>query len=104
MYFQITLFNVITLFLMAATFFVTARRLTASADSNWPLAYYGLLLTYWRGYMYTLDNYWVIGGVLCGLLLRFEFLGGAIEKIIRGLELLVFGYVVWSCVRLILQW
>jgi hypothetical protein len=54
--------------------------------------------------MYTLDNYWVIGGVLCGLLLRFEFLGGAIEKIIRALELLVFGYIVWSCVRLILQW
>jgi hypothetical protein len=64
----------------------------------------GLLLTYWRGYMYTLDYYWVIGGVLCGLLLRFEFLGGAIEKIIRALELLVFGYVVWSCVKLLLQW
>jgi hypothetical protein len=104
MYFQITLFNVITLFLMAATLVVMAKRLTAAADSNWPLAYYGLLLTYWRGYMYTLDNYWVIGGVLCGLLLRFEFLGGAIEKIIRALELLVFGYIVWSCGRLILQW
>ena len=104
MYFQITLFNVVTLFLMAATLAVTVKRLIAAVDTNWPLAYYGLLLTYWRGYMYTLDNYWVIGGVLCGLLLRFEFLGGAIEKIIRGLELLVFGYVVWSCVRLILQW
>jgi hypothetical protein len=104
MYFQITLFNVVTLFLMAATLVVTAKRLTAAVDTNWPLAYYGLLLTYWRGYMYTLDNYWVIGGVLCGLLLRFEFLGGAMEKTIRALELLVFGYVVWSCVRLILQW
>ena len=89
---------------MAATLGITARRLTASPDSNWPLAYYGLLLSYWRGYMYTLDNYWVIGGVLCGLLLRFEFLGGAIEKIIRVLELLVFGYIVYSCVRLLLQW
>ena len=104
MYFQITLFNVVTLFLMAATLVITAKRLTASSDTNWPLAYYGLLLTYWRGYMYTLDNYWVIGGVLCGLVLRFEFLGGTIEKIIRALELLVFGYIAWSCVRLILQW
>ena len=69
MYFQITLFNVITLFLIAATLVVTVKRLTASGDSNWPLAYYGLLLTYWRGYMYTLDNYWVIGGVLCGVAL-----------------------------------
>jgi hypothetical protein len=104
MYFQITLFNVVTLFLIAATLVVTVKRLTASSDCNWPLAYYGLLLTYWRGYMYTLDNYWVIGGVVCGLVLRFEFLGGAIEKIIRALELLVFGYVVWSGVRLVLRW
>ena len=104
MYFQITLFNVVTLFLMGATLGITAKRLTSSPDSNWPLVYYGLLLGYWRGYMYTLDNYWVIGGVLCGLLLRFEFLGGAIEKIIRVLELLVFGYIVYSCVRLLLQW
>jgi len=104
MYFQITLFNVVTMFLIAATSMVAAKRLTAPPDTNWPLAYYGLLLAYWRGYAYTLDDYWVLGGLLCGLLLRFEFLSGAIEKVIRVLELLVFGYVIWRAVKLILRW
>ena len=104
MYFQITLFNIVTLFLMAATLLAAAKRVAAGVDSNWLLAYYGLLISYWRGYAYTLDNYWVLGGLLCGLVLRFEFLGGAVEKLIRTLELLVFSYVVWRCVKLILQW
>jgi hypothetical protein len=42
--------------------------------------------------------------LLCGFLLRFEFLGGAVEKLIRALELLVLVYVTWRCVRLILRW
>jgi len=104
MYFQITLFNVVTLFLMAATLLVAAKRLSSAVDSNWPIVYYGVLLAYWRSYAYTLDNYWVMGGLLCGLLLRFEFLGGAVEKLIRALELLVFVYVTWCCIRLILRW
>jgi hypothetical protein len=104
MYFQITLFNIVTLFLMAATLLAAAKRVAAGVDSSWLLAYYGLLVVYWRGYAYTLDNYWVLGGLLCGLVLRFEFLGGAVEKLIRVLELLVFCYVIWRCVKLILQW
>jgi hypothetical protein len=104
MYFQITLFNVVTLILMAATIWVAVKRFSVRVDSNWPLTYYGVLLAYWRGYAYTLDTYWVMGGLLCGLLLRFEFLGGAAEKLIRVLEVLVFGYVIVCCVKLILRW
>ena len=104
MYFQITPFNILTLFLMAATLLVAVKRFSARIDSNLPLTYYGLLLAYWRGNAYTLDNYWVLGGLLCGLLLRFEFLGGAAERLIRGLEQLVFVYVAIRCAKLILQW
>src|ERR1051326_315218 len=104
MYFQITLFNVVTLLLMAATLLVAAKRLSSAVDSNGPMPYSGVRLAYWRSYAYTLDNYWVMGGLLCGLLLRFEFLGGAVEKLIRALELLVFVYVTWCCIKLILRW
>ena len=104
MYFEITLYNIVTLSLMAATLLIAAKRFTAGAASNWPLAYYGALLAYWRGYAYTLDTYWVFGGLLCGLLLRFEFLGSAVEKLIRTLEVLVLAYVAWHCVMLILRW
>jgi hypothetical protein len=104
MYFDITLFNVVTLILMAATALVAAKRFSTRLDSNWPLTYYSVLLAYWRGYSYTLDTYWVMGGLLCGLLLRFEFLGGPAEKLIRALEAVVFGYVILCCVKLILRW
>lgn len=104
MYFQITLFNIVTLFLMAATLIMVVKRFSLRVDSNLPLTYYGLLVAYWRGNAYTLDNYWVLGGLLCGLLLRFEFLGGAVEKLIRVLEQLVLVYVVVRCVKLVLQW
>jgi len=104
MYFQITLFNIVTLFLMMATLLVALKRFSGCIDSNLPLTYYGLLLAYWHGNAYTLDNYWVLGGLMCGLLLRFEFLGGAVEKLIRVLEQLVFVYVAVRCVKLILQW
>jgi len=104
MYFQITLFNIVTLFLVGATLLVAVKRFSARVDSNLPLTYYGLLLAYWRGNAYTLDTYWVFGGLVCGLLLRFEFLGGAVEKLIRLLEQFVFMYVALRCVRLILQW
>jgi hypothetical protein len=103
MYFQITLFNVVTLFLLIATVLVAVKRFSARADSNWPLIYYGLLVAYWRGNAYALDYYWVFGGLVCGLLLRFEFLGGAVEKLIRLFELVVFLYLAVRCVKLILQ-
>ena len=45
-----------------------------------------------------------MGGLLCELLLRFEFLGGAVERLIRALELFVFVYVACRCIRLILRW
>lgn len=104
MYFPITLFNVVTLFLMVVTAFIAVKRFTLRVDSNWPLAYYVVLVAYWRGFAYTLDHYWVLAGVLCALLLRFEFLGGAAEKLIRAVELAVFAYVVLRCAKLILMW
>src|SRR5260370_8940070 len=101
---EIPIFNVVDPILMGGAGLVAIKRFSGRKDSNWPLGYYGVLLAYWRGYAYTLDTYWVMGGLLCGLMLRFEFLGGAAEKLIRVLEVLVFGYVILCCVTLILRW
>ncbi|PYT36146.1 MAG: hypothetical protein DMG58_00360 [Acidobacteria bacterium] len=89
----------------------TRDGISAPASTFWTLGagarfvfFQPVLLAYWRAYAFTLDSYWVIGGLLCGFLLRFEFLGGAVEKLIRALELFVFVYVTWSCIKLILRW
>jgi len=104
MYFEITSYNIVTLFLIATTLLIGVKRFSTAIDSNWPLTYYGVLLAYWQSYSYTLDPYWVFTGLLCGLLLRFEFLNGVAEKLIRTMELLVFVYVLYRCVKLIFRW
>jgi len=104
MYFRFTMFNDLTLGLMALTIWVAVARFTARTESNWPLAYYALLVAYWKVFEGGLNGYWVLAGVACGLLLRFEFLGSIPLKIVRGAELAVFAYVLWRCAGLILLW
>ena len=104
MYFRFTLFNVITLCVMAATVVMAIKRFQLRLDTNWPLLYYAILVTYSRGFQYSLNEYWLFTGVACGLFLRFEFLGGIFEKAIRAVELAVFAYVLWRCLGLILLW
>lgn len=104
MYFRFTLFNNLTLALMGLTVWMAAGRLASRADSNWPLLYYLLVLAYWKAFEGGLNTYWVLTGVACGLLLRFEFLGGAVAKLVRAVEYAFFAYVLWRGVGLILGW
>ena len=59
--FRFTLFNGITLFIMAASAGVAALRIARRDRSKWPLAYYPVLLGYALGFKYSL-NPWVVGG------------------------------------------
>jgi hypothetical protein len=104
MYFRLTLFNGITLLLFALTAFMVYARFRFRTDSTWPLLYYVVVLGYYRGFYYSLNGYWVILGVACAFLLRFEFLGRIPLTIVRCAELLFFGYVLWRTVGLLLLW
>lgn len=104
MYFRFTLFNNLTLALMALTIWMAVARFTMRQESNWPLVYYFLLAVYWKAFEGGLNGYWVLAGVACGLLLRFEFLGGPVLKMVRGAELAVFAYVLWRSTGLLLGW
>ena len=104
MYFSFTVFNIVTLLLLAATVLVAVKRFTLHMDSNWPLIYYSAVIAYWRWFNYSFDNYWVLAGLGCALLLRFEFLGAAVVKLIRAVELVIFAYIILRCVKLILLW
>jgi len=56
MYFPITVFNVVTLFLLLATIAMAYKRFTLPGESNWPLVYYAILIAYWRSFTYSLDT------------------------------------------------
>ena len=42
-----------------------------------------------------LDPAWVYAGVVCSLLLRFEFMGGVFLKIIRVIDITVLAYLAY---------
>ena len=103
MYFRWTLFNGCTLLLMALTIPVAVARLRGVLESNWPLLYYAALLAYWKAFEGGLSTYAVLLGVACGVLLRFEFLGGVPLTFVRVLEYFFFAYVLWRGLTLVLM-
>ncbi len=104
MYFRFTLFNTLTLALMALTMVMVWVRLRFSLEKTWPLTYYVLVVAYAEGFPGSLSPYWVFAGVVVGLLLRFEFMGGVVLKGVRAAEFAVFGYVLVRSVQLLLMW
>jgi hypothetical protein len=102
--FRFTLFNGLVGLIMALTVWLIVLRFTRKLDSNWPLVYYAVLLAFWKVFDGSFNTWWVLAGVLCGLLLRFEFLGATVVKVVRWCELAVCGYVLWRSVGLWLLW
>lgn len=103
MYFRFTLFNSLTLFVMALTIGMFYARFRCRLESTWPLFYYVVVVGFWLAFGGALAAPWVIGGLACGVLLRFEFMGGFVLKGVRVLEMIFFGYVLWRCLALLLM-
>ncbi|MCS7314893.1 MAG: hypothetical protein RMI94_05685 [Bryobacterales bacterium] len=103
MYFRFTLFNSLTLLVMAASAAMIWIRLRFSVEKTWPLGYYAILIAYSEAFPGSLSPYAVFGGVVCGLLLRFEFMGGAVLQSVRVIEMGIFGYVLVRGTQLLLM-
>ncbi len=104
MYFRWTLFNSLTLGIMGLTLLMVWIRFRFALEATWPLIYYGFLIAYSETFVGALSPYWIFAGVVAGLLLRFEFMGGFVLKGIRLAELAVFGYVIVRGLQLLLLW
>jgi hypothetical protein len=104
MYFRLTLFNAVTLSLMALTVFMVYARFRYRLDANWPLLYYAIVVAYWQAFEGALNPYWGLTGLTSALLLRFEFLGGFPLTVVRAIEILFFGYILWRGLGLLLLW
>jgi hypothetical protein len=104
MYFRFTLFNSITLFIMAMTIGMIFARFRLKLENSWLLLYYLVVAAFWLVFEGSLAAPWVIGGMACGVLLRFEFMGGPVLNGVRVLEMTFFGYTLWRCTALLLLW
>ena len=98
-YFRFTLFNSITLLVMALTILLVWRRF-AGKPANWPLAYYTVVVGYTVAFSGGLNHNWVAFGVACALAIRF----GLYPNRVRLVEVVPLGYVAWRCLGLLLMW
>ena len=96
----LTLFNSLTLFLLALTLWMAVARFRFRAASRWFLLYYVFLLAFSRAFEYSLNTWWLCLGVACGLALRFA----PGWTVVRAAELAFFGYVLWRGLGLVLGW
>ncbi len=103
MYFRLTLFNGITIFVGAATVLVALARRRCSPKKHWFGAYYAIIAAFWYFFGGSLGTAWVAAGVAAAVALRSESLPRKPLLVVRTVEYVFFGYVLWRCAALLLM-
>jgi hypothetical protein len=80
-----------------STLWLMRVRFTRPIETPCALGYYVFLVLFARYNEMEFNNYWIFGGVICALFLRFEFMGGVILKVFRTGEFVVHVYVLVIC-------
>ena len=104
MFVRFTTFSIVTMVIMGLTFWLAAARFSLRNESNWPLFYYLLLFGYMQSYNGAIEPSFMYISVVAALLLRFEFLSGFFEKVLRAVELMFLFYVFWRGIALVMEW
>lgn len=95
--FRATNFTVSVLLLMAATFFMMVVRMRKPVESSWPFLYWvGVAVATLSNQDLALDFRIVLGGLIAGLMLRFEFLSRSLINVVMAVEMLVWIYILYA--------
>lgn len=98
---RFTLFNNLTLFIMALTAAMALVRAKAPATANWPLAYYAVISGFALAFRYSLNLWWVAAGIVCALIVR---TAPSARRVARAAEFAVLAYVFARSMALLLMW
>jgi hypothetical protein len=97
MSFNATNFTVSIALLMAFTLFVAIVRMRKPLENNWPLIYWvSVTLVSFRYPEDTFDPRIVMVGLAAGLLLRFEFVGRGVARVLKVIEAGVWAYILYT--------
>jgi dolichyl-phosphate-mannose--protein O-mannosyl transferase len=99
--FRFTLFNDLTLLILALTLAMAVVRAKAPPTANWPLTYYAVLLGFALGFPYSFNLWAVVGGIVSALLVR---LAPQARPAARIAEFAALAYVFGRSVALLLMW
>lgn len=91
-------FALVLMGLLAA---VLVTRYTGKLDRSWPLIVWVSTIVFSNAFEGAVDPRLVYGGVICALLLRFEFMGGWVMKVVRALESIAIVTILWALFRVV---
>jgi hypothetical protein len=89
--------EVLALVACTITVWLFAVRGKLPIESNWPLIYYLGMVLYQKTGGKFLDPRFIYVGVVCAMLIRFEFLATGFIKFFRVLESITLIYLTWKC-------
>jgi hypothetical protein len=99
-FFRFTLFNSLTLVVMAATLGMVVARVRTPPTALWPAGYWVIVAAFALAFKYSLNLYLVLAGILAAVLVR----NTARPRIARVLEFGVMAYVFTRALGLLLLW
>jgi hypothetical protein len=102
MSFRFTDIELAALVACAITGWLFAARGRMASESNWPLVYYLAMVFYQKTIGHFLEANFIYAGVVCAMLIRFEFMSPIVVKIFRFIEGICLIYVVWSTLDFVL--
>ncbi len=98
--FRFTLFNDLTLLVLALTLATLAGRLRGRLHANWPLAYYLVVLGHSLGFARGINGYAVAAGLVAGAAQRFD----GYWQVAWAVEVAALACIAWRSIGLLLMW
>lgn len=90
--------EVLALIACGATIWLLLSRGKLASESNWPLLYYISMVIYQKAGGGFIDSSFLYAGVVCAMMIRFEFMSQTFSKVFRLIEAVCLIYVSWRCV------
>jgi hypothetical protein len=89
--------DLLALVACALTCWLFAMRGRMQLESNWPLVYYLGMVVYQKTGGRFLEANFLYAGVVCAMMIRFEFMSPGIVKVFRFIEAICLIYIIWRC-------
>jgi hypothetical protein len=99
--FRFTLFNTLTLLVMALTVAMAVVRARTRPEAAWPSLYYAAVAAYALAFRYSLNLWLLAAGILAAALLRFA---PRVRPYARVAEFAVLAYVFIRSAALLMMW
>jgi hypothetical protein len=94
--------EILALIVCGFTCWLFAVRGRMQSESNWPLAFYLALVLYQKTAGQFLEANFIYAGVVCAMMIRFEFMSQGFVKVFRFIEAICLIYVIWRCLEFVL--